>query len=82
MLRIYNDDRFAFRKDEQMKEGFKEGSIVQVNINSAKMTLCGKALVLYVPVATGDSWIFKDLFKNRIVQTSEPITLTPYTEAF
>lgn len=52
------------------------GDIVQVNINSAGMTLMSKAEVLYVPCATGDCWGFKDLTRDgQEVWTSEPLTI-------
>lgn len=51
------------------------GDIVVVNFNNAQYTLCSRAIVLYVPVATGDSWIFKDSI-GKLHYVSEGCTIT------
>lgn len=54
------------------------GDIVGINFNNAGYTLTRAAEVLYIPVATGDSWIFKDLDCNppKIHYISEGCTIT------
>jgi len=52
------------------------GDIVTVNFNCARLTLAHRAEVLYIPCATGDSWIFKALTDNSIHYVSEGCTLS------
>lgn len=52
------------------------GSIVSVHFYSAQITLSHEAEVLYIPVATGDSWKFKDLRTGEIHYVSEGCTIT------
>lgn len=49
---------------------------VRVNFNTGQYTLCNAATVLYMPTATGDSWIFKDCDNNEIHHVSEGCTVT------
>jgi hypothetical protein len=39
----------------------EEGDVVSVNFNTAQMSLCDRAIVKHVPIATGDSWQFLNL---------------------
>lgn len=59
-----------------MKDFIKAGDFVHVDFNNAQITLCHKAEVLYVPTATGDSWVFKDCETNKIHYVSEGCTIT------
>jgi len=52
------------------------GDIVCVNFNNAQYTLAPKARVEYIPCATGDSWIFKDLDNGKVHYVSEGCTVT------
>lgn len=54
----------------------KVGDTVRVDFNGAQMTLCHRAEVLYVPCATGDSWIFRDTDTNNLHYVSEGCTIT------
>jgi hypothetical protein len=54
----------------------EEGDTVRVNFNSAQMTLCARAKVLHSPVATGDSWQFRDLDTGELHYVSEGCTIT------
>jgi hypothetical protein len=56
----------------------KVGDLVGVNFHNAQMTLCYEAEVIYMPVATGDSWIFRDTYDNSIHHVSEGCTVTKY----
>jgi hypothetical protein len=58
-----------------MKDLIKEGDEVMVNFNNAQYTLCEKGIVMYVPYATGDSWIIKDEL-GQIHYISEGCTIT------
>lgn len=66
---------FYQRKENKMKNHIKTGDIVSVNFNNAKITLCSKAEVIYIPQTTGDSWIFKNLETNEIYYISEGCTV-------
>ena len=52
------------------------GDIVSVNCYNGMSTISHKAEVLHIPVATGDSWIFKDLGTGTIHYISEGITVS------
>ena len=65
-----------------MKDSIKEGDTVHVDINNAQMTLCSRAKVLYIPCATGDSWIFEDLDNGNIHYVSEGCTVTKVPRKF
>ena len=52
------------------------GDIVQVDFNNAQNTLSTSATVLYIPVNTGDSWIFHDISKHKVFYVSEGCTIT------
>jgi hypothetical protein len=54
----------------------KKGDTVSVNFHTGQYTLCHKARVEYIPVATGDSWIFFDLDSFAIHYVSEGCTVT------
>ena len=54
----------------------KVGDVVRVSFNSVGFTLCNDAEVLYIPVATGDSWIFLDRTNNLTHYVSEGCTIT------
>lgn len=63
-------------------ERIEIGDIVHVNFNNAQDTLCHEAVVLHMPFATGDSWIFKQITTEfqpgepRIHYVSEGCTIT------
>ena len=59
-----------------MKDFIKVGDCVSVNFNGAQLTLCRSAVVEYMPVATGDSWIFKDNNTNQIHYVNEGCTIS------
>jgi hypothetical protein len=59
-----------------MKELITEGDTVSVEFNNSMVTLCKAAEVVYVPVAEGDSWIFKDYLNNKTHYVSEGCTVT------
>ncbi len=58
----------------------EKGDIVRVDFNGAQLTLCHRAEVLYVPEATGDSWIFRNTDTEEIHHVSEGCTITKSTE--
>lgn len=47
-------------------ERIEIGDTVRVNINAARYTLCAEAVVLYLPVDAGDSWIFREVLRSWI----------------
>lgn len=55
------------------------GDTVRVDFNGAQTTLCHRAMVVYMPCATGDSWIFKDLDTGAIHYVSEGCTVSKKT---
>jgi len=57
------------------------GDIVQVDFNGAQITLCRNAMVIYKPVATGDSWIFKDPVTGFEYHVSEGCTISKKLES-
>lgn len=59
-----------------MKDFIKVGDCVAVNFNSSMITLCATAVVEYIPVATGDSWVFKDDNTGQIHYVSEGCTIS------
>lgn len=58
-----------------MEDKIKVGDTVSVNINNAKITLCHRAMVLYIPGATGDSWRFRNLDTLELIYISEGFTI-------
>ena len=52
------------------------GDIVNVSFNNSQYTLCMRAMVLYKPFATGDSWHFKDMDTGKLHYVSEGCTIT------
>ena len=58
-----------------MEERITAGDTVSVDFNHARFSL-GLVEVVYVPVATGDSWIFKDHINNKTHYVSEGCTIT------
>ena len=60
----------------EMKDRIEVNDIVCVNFNLAQNTLTHSARVLALPMATGDSWIFKDLNSELIHYVSEGCTVT------
>jgi hypothetical protein len=52
------------------------GDHVCVNFNCAQYTLCRRATVKNIPIASGDSWIFLDHDTNQIHYVSEGCTIT------
>jgi hypothetical protein len=58
-----------------MNNRIEVGDIVSVNFNGSKYTLTGKAEVLAIACATGDSWIFKDVSTDKILYVSEGCTI-------
>ena len=61
---------------EMSKEKIEKGDLVHVDFNVSKFTLCHETKVLYVPCATGDSWVFKDVKTGQIHNVSEGCTIT------
>lgn len=57
-----------------------KGDIVSVNFNEAQLTLCHKAEIMYIPVALGDSWIFRDINTEALYYVSEGCTITRIME--
>lgn len=53
---------------------------VRVSFHGAQTTLCAYAMVLYMPCATGDSWVFQDLLSGTIHHVSEGCTVTRLRE--
>ena len=53
-----------------------EGDVVAVDFNGALFTLTHRAVVLYKPCATGDSWVFEDTESKAIFYVSEGCTIT------
>lgn len=53
-----------------------KGDIVSVGFNNAQYTLCHKAKVLYIPCATGDSWVFENTVDGTLYYVSEGCTIT------
>lgn len=52
------------------------GDTVRVDFNGAQTTLCHRAKVIYIPAATGDSWIFADEDTGAIHYVSEGCTVS------
>ncbi len=61
-----------------MKDKIEIGDKVHVNFNNAQTTLCREAIVMYIPGATGDSWIFKDCNTKHLHYISEGCTITKF----
>lgn len=59
-----------------MDDNIKVGNRVAVNFNAAQFTLSHSATVLYIPAATGDSWVFRDNSTGVIHYVSEGCTIT------
>ena len=59
-----------------MKSGIEKGDLVSVSFNGAQFTLCRRAIVKYIPSATGDSWVFEDSETGQIHYISEGITVS------
>lgn len=59
-----------------MKDHISVGDLVSVNFNNVCHTLCSTAVVLCIPVASGDSWVFQDNDTNVIHYVSEPCTIS------
>lgn len=59
-----------------MRDFIKVGDCVSVNFNNAQITLCHTAVVEYIPVSTGDSWVFRDNDTNQIHYVSEGCTIS------
>jgi hypothetical protein len=54
------------------------GDIVTVNFHGAQITLCHRAEVIYIPCATGDSWIFLDRETGVLHHVSEGCTVSTW----
>lgn len=63
-------------KNSQNENNIKKGDTVAVNFNNAQFSLSDNAEVVYIPCATGDSWIFRDLDTGDIHYVSEGCTIT------
>lgn len=57
-------------------ERIEVGDTVSVNFNNAQTTLCSNAVVVYVPLSSGDSWIFQDKDNSQLHYVSEGCTIT------
>ena len=56
------------------------GDLVKVSFHNAQFTLSECAVVLQIPCATGDSWIFKDKITGAIHYVSEGCTVSKFVE--
>ena len=54
----------------------EKGDRVEVHFNNVQYTLTLDAIVISIPVATGDSWIVEDLNNNQLHYISEGCTIT------
>lgn len=54
----------------------KPGDLVTVNFNNSQVTLCKEAEIIYIPVAPGDSWIFRDRDTGKTHYVSEGCTVS------
>ena len=54
-----------------MTDKIIKGDIVEVNFHNSQYTLTHKGEVIYIPVATGDSWIIKCLVTGDVHHISE-----------
>lgn len=63
-------------KSVAMKNKIEVGDIVCVSFNNSQATLTSRAEVMYIPCATGDSWIFKDTNTGQIYYVSEGCTIS------
>lgn len=63
-----------------MEVYIKVGDCVSVNFNNSQLTLCSRATVKYIPVATGDNWIFQDKNTGQIHYVSEGCTVSKLSE--
>ena len=59
-----------------MSDQIKVGDLVQVNFNGAELTLCHEAVVLNVPCAGGDSWVFRSTSDGCLHYVSEGCTVS------
>jgi hypothetical protein len=59
-----------------MKDLIKVGDCVAVNFNNAQITLSHCAVVEHIPVATGDSWVFRDDNTGQLHYVSEGCTIS------
>ena len=64
----------------QEKQKIHEGDIVRVDFNNAQITLCHRAIVLYIPCAVGDSWHFEDMDTGNIHYVNESCTITRFID--
>lgn len=62
--------------ERQLKYGIGVGDIVSVNFNNAQTTLCNRAEVIDIPIATGDFWHFRELWSDTVHYVSEGCTVT------
>ena len=63
-----------------MSNKIKTGDKVSVRFYGAGLYLSHDADVISVPVATGDSWVFKDNRSGRVHYVSEGCTITKIGE--
>lgn len=68
--------KYIMKKERTEMTCLKEGDKVRVDFNGAQTTLCHEAEVLYIPQATGESWVFRDLRTQQIHFVSEGCTIT------
>jgi hypothetical protein len=59
-----------------MSDKIEIGDIVSVHSHGGQTTIAFKAEVLYTPVATGDSWRFRDVETGDIHYVSEGCTIS------
>jgi hypothetical protein len=57
------------------------GDIVCVNFNNVQYTLCSRAIVKYVPLSPGDSWVFENESTGEIHYVSEGCTVTKLNDS-
>ena len=54
----------------------EEGDMVSVHFNNSRITLSYEAELIHMPIATGDSWIFKDEKTGFVHYVSEGCTVS------
>lgn len=64
------------------RELIKPGDTVSVNVNGGMSTISHSAELLHMPVATGDSWIIRDVATGDVSFISEGCTITKRGQDF
>lgn len=61
---------------KRLNHSIDVGDLVAVSIHAGDVVISPSAIVEYMPVATGDSWIFRDTKTNQIHYISEGCTVS------